>query len=68
MTDYTRTSLQQVFELIRVEAERYGVNITESEIIGLVPADALMNVAEHYLRINDFSSDQVIENRLLEDL
>ena len=68
MTDYTRTSLQQAFELIRVEAERYGVNIAESEIIGLVPADALMNVAEHYLRINDFSSDQVIENRLLEDL
>lgn len=68
MTDYTRTSLQQAFELIRMEAERFGVNIAESEIIGLVPADALMNVAEHYLQIDDFSSDQVIENRLLEDL
>lgn len=68
MTDYTRTSLHQVFELIRTEAHRFGVNIAESEIIGLVPADALMNVAEHYLQINDFSSDQVIENRLLEDL
>ncbi|MFB6291193.1 MAG: glutamate formimidoyltransferase [Candidatus Bipolaricaulia bacterium] len=68
MTDYTQTSLHQVFELIRTEADRYGVNIAESEIIGLVPGDALMNAAEHYLRINDFSSDQVIENRLLEDL
>lgn len=68
MTDYTRTSLHQVFELIRTEADRFGVNIAESEIVGLVPADALMNAAEHYLQINDFSSDQVIENRLLEDL
>ncbi|MBS3787913.1 glutamate formimidoyltransferase [Candidatus Bipolaricaulota bacterium] len=68
LTDHTRTSLHLVFELIRAEAERYGVNIAESEIIGLVPADALMNVAEHYLQISDFSSDQVIENRLLEDL
>lgn len=68
MTDYTETSLHQVFELIRTEAERFGVNIAESEIIGLVPADALMNVAEHYLQISGFSSDQVIENRLLEDL
>ncbi|MFB6215199.1 MAG: glutamate formimidoyltransferase [Candidatus Bipolaricaulia bacterium] len=68
MTDYTRTSLQQAFELIRSEAGRYGVTIAASEIVGLVPADALLDAAEHYLQIKDFSSDQVIENRLLEDL
>ena len=68
MTDFEGTSLQQAFELIRIEAERYGVNIKESEIVGLVPAEALLDVAKHYLQLNDFSSDQVIENRLLEDL
>ncbi len=68
MTDYTRTSLQQAFELIRMEAERYGVEISESEIVGLVPLDALLDVAQHYLRLEDFSSEQIIENRLLEDL
>jgi len=68
MTDYTRTSLQQVFELIKMETGRHGVNIAESEIIGLVPATALTNTAEHYLQLNDFSPDQIIENRLLEDL
>jgi len=68
MTDYTRTSLQQVFELIKMEAGRHGVNIAESEIIGLVPAAALIDTAEHYLQLNDFSPDQIIENRLLEDL
>lgn len=68
MTDYTETSLQQVFELIRVEANRHGVEIEGSEIVGLVPSDALIEVAKHYLRLEDFSADQVIENRLLEDL
>ncbi|MBS3736898.1 MAG: glutamate formimidoyltransferase [Candidatus Bipolaricaulota bacterium] len=68
MTDYTRTSLQQAFELIRSESGRFGVTIAESEIVGLVPADALLDAAEHYLQLEDFSSDQVIENRLLEDL
>ncbi|MFW6071176.1 MAG: glutamate formimidoyltransferase, partial [Candidatus Bipolaricaulota bacterium] len=68
MTDYTRTSLQQAFELIRLEAEHRGVGIKESEIVGLVPQEALIDAAEHYLMLKDFSSDQVIENRLLEDL
>lgn len=68
MTDYTRTPLQQAFELIRVEAERRSVEIKESEIVGLVPSDALLDVAKHYLKLDDFSADQIIENRLLEDL
>jgi len=68
MTDYTKTSLQQAFELIRVEADRHGVEIKGSEIVGLVPSDALIEVAKHYLKLEDFSVEQVIENRLLEDL
>ncbi len=68
MTDYTRTSLQQAFELIRTEAEHRGVAIRESEIVGLVPQEALTDVAEFYLNLKDFSTDQIIENRLLEDL
>ncbi|MBS3765102.1 glutamate formimidoyltransferase [Candidatus Bipolaricaulota bacterium] len=68
MTDYTRTSLQQAFELIRTEAEHRGVAIRESEIVGLVPQEALTDVAEFYLNLKDFSKDQIIENRLLEDL
>ncbi|MCF7891158.1 glutamate formimidoyltransferase [Candidatus Bipolaricaulota bacterium] len=68
MTDYTKTSLQQAFELIRVEADRHGVEIKGSEIVGLVPLNALIEVAKHYLKLEDFSVEQVIENRLLEDL
>jgi len=68
MTDYTQTSLYQSFEMVKIEAKRYGVNISGSEIIGLLPAKALFDSAEYYLRLNDFKEEQVMENRLLEDL
>lgn len=68
MTDYTRTALYQSFEMVKMEAERYGVQIVGSELIGLLPARALYDVAEYYLKLEDFSPEQVMENRLLEDL
>lgn len=66
MTDYTRTALYQAFEMVRYEARRYGVNIVGSEIIGLVPMNALVDTASYYLGLEDFSTDQVLENRLME--
>jgi glutamate formiminotransferase len=66
MTDFRSTPLHRVFELIRVEAARYGVLPTESEIVGLVPEDALLDVAEHYLQLNRFKRAQVLERRLAE--
>lgn len=65
MTDYTKTPLHRVFEIVRMEAERYGVPVVGSEIIGLTPVDALVDAACHSLRLNGFSKDQVIEHRLL---
>ncbi len=49
MTDYTRTALYRAFELVRIEARRYGVTIVGSEIIGLVPMEALIDTASYYL-------------------
>jgi glutamate formiminotransferase len=66
MTDFRSTPLHRVFELIRVEAARYGVLPTESEIVGLVPEDALLDAAEHYLQLNRFKRTQVLERRLSE--
>lgn len=66
MTDYTKTPLYRAFELIRVEARRYGVTVVGSEVIGLVPMDALIATAEYYLGIEQFSADQVLERRLME--
>lgn len=66
MTDFTKTPLYRAFELVRIEAQRYGVSIVGSEIIGLVPMDALIGTAEYYLGIENFSYDQVLEKRIME--
>lgn len=66
MTDFRATPLHRAFDLIRAEAARYGVLPTESEIVGLVPEDALLDVAEHYLQLNRFKRSQVLERRLAE--
>ena len=67
MTNYKKSPLHRVFECVRSEAQRYGVPVIGSEIVGLAPAEALFMAAEHYLRLEEFSSDQVLEVRLLEE-
>jgi glutamate formiminotransferase len=66
MTDYSKTALYRVFELIKIEARRYGVNVVGSEIIGLVPMEALIDSAAYYLGLEDFSMGQVLEYRIYE--
>lgn len=67
MTNYRKTPLHRVFECVKSEAERSGVPVVASEIVGLTPAEALYMAAEHYLRLEGFSSEQVLESRLLEE-
>ena len=66
MTDYSKTALYRAFELTRIEARRYGVSIVGSEIIGLVPMEALIDTASYYLGLEGFSMDQVLEARIME--
>ena len=66
MTDYSKTALYRAFELVRIEARRYGVSIVGSEIIGLVPMEALIDTAAYYLGLEDFSMQQVLEARIME--
>ncbi|WP_024821150.1 glutamate formimidoyltransferase [Aminobacterium mobile] len=61
MTNYEGTPLHRVFETVKSEAARYGVNIVGSEIIGLTPMQALLDVADFYLRLEGFSRKQVLE-------
>ena len=68
MTNYKKTPLFRVFETIKREAERYGVPVVGSEIIGMVPMDALVKTVNFYLKVDDFSDERVIENRLLEEI
>lgn len=66
MTDYSKTALYRAFELTRIEARRYGVSIVGSEIIGLVPMEALIDTASYYLGLENFSMQQVLEARIME--
>ncbi len=59
--------MHRVLEMIRSEARRYGVAVVESEVVGLVSSDALLDAAEFYLQLNSFSRSQVLEHRLLEE-
>ena len=64
LTNYEKTPMFRVFEMVKREAERYGVSILESEIVGLVPAAAPTRSAEFYLQIGNFDDDQVLEKKL----
>lgn len=66
MTDFTKTGLYRSFELIKLEAEKYGVNVVDSEIVGLVPMAALIDTAVYYLGIENFSIAQVLETQIMD--
>lgn len=66
LTNYTGTSIVRVMDLIRAEAARWGVPVIHSEVVGLVPLDALLDAAEAFLQLRGFSRDQILERRLLQ--
>src|SRR6476659_80491 len=59
LTNYEKTPIFRVFEAVKREADRYGVQVLESEIVGLVPSAALHATAEFYLQIAGFNAEQV---------
>ncbi|MBI2829245.1 MAG: glutamate formimidoyltransferase [Acidobacteria bacterium] len=66
LTNYEKTPIFRVFEAVTREAERYGVDVLESEVVGLVPAAALIGASEYFLRLGSFRPNQVLETRLRE--
>lgn len=65
LTDFSKTAIYRVFEAVKTEARRWGVNVIGSEIVGLVPMQALVDCAEYYLQLENFSAEQVLESRLI---
>jgi glutamate formiminotransferase / formiminotetrahydrofolate cyclodeaminase len=66
LTDYKVTSVMRAFEAVSKHASQFGVSVAESEIVGLVPMDALIDAATNYLKLAAFNSNQIIENRLFD--
>lgn len=61
LTDYTRTPIHRVQEMIRREAARYGVGIHHAELVGLAPQEAFIDSAQWYLQLDQFENEQVLE-------
>jgi glutamate formiminotransferase/formiminotetrahydrofolate cyclodeaminase len=64
LTDYEQTPMHRVYEMVKREAERYGVTPVGSEIVGLIPKKAIEMAADFFLQLEDFSPSQVFENKL----
>lgn len=67
LTNFRQSPIGRVVEIIRREAQRYGVGIHHSELVGLVPQEALNDAASWYLQLDDFQSEQILETRLFQD-
>ncbi len=65
--DFEKTPVYRQFEMVKIEAARFGVPVVGSEFIGMVPLNALVDVAKYYLRLEGFKNDQILELLLLED-
>lgn len=66
LVNYEKTAIYRAYEMVKMEALRYGVPVVGTEVIGLVPMQALLNCAEYYLQIENFSVEQVLEHRISE--
>jgi len=64
LTNFTQTPIHRVVETIRSEAARYGVTITHTELVGLIPQQALVDAAQWYLQLDLFEPEQILENKL----
>ena len=64
LTDYRVTPIHRALEAVRREAQRYGIGVEESEIVGLVPEDALFDAAEYYLQLHGFDRGAVLERKV----
>lgn len=68
LTNFRETPVARVVEFIRREAQRYGVGIHHSELVGLIPQEALVDAAVWYTQLDGFSKEQILESRLFSSL
>jgi len=68
LVNYTKSPVFRILNMIKSEAERWGTTVTSSEIVGLVPQKALIDSAVHYLKLENFSTDQILEEKLAQSI
>ena len=66
LTNFNKTPIYRAFELVKLESMRFGISIHESEVIGLIPMEALVETSKYYLQLNGFKSSQILEKKMME--
>ncbi len=66
LTNFKKTPIYRAYELVKLEASRYGVTVRESEVVGLLPLEALMETSRFYLQLNEFKLEQILEKKVWE--
>jgi glutamate formiminotransferase len=64
LTDYTVTPISKAFDLVEAEAGAMGIEVAEGEVIGLIPLDAVCDITARFLKLQQFSSAQILERRI----
>jgi len=64
LVNFKGTTLHMATEMVKIEAERFGVNTVEGEIVGEIPVDALIDASMYYLKLNNFNKDQILETKI----
>ncbi len=64
LVNYGETGMRQAYEAVRREADKFGVEIASTEIVGLVPENALDTTAEYFQRLENFTTDKILESRM----
>ncbi len=67
LVNFEKTRVYQALEMVKSEAKRYGVTVANTELIGLIPLQALIDSAAYYMQIEDFKYEQVLETLLIEE-
>jgi Glutamate formiminotransferase len=66
LTNFKKTPIYRAYELVKMEASRYGIEVMESEVVGLVPLEAMIESTRFYLRLNGFNTGQIFETKVWE--
>ncbi|MCP4419189.1 MAG: glutamate formimidoyltransferase [Chloroflexi bacterium] len=67
LTNFAKTPIYRVQDMVRREAAHYGLTISKAELVGMIPQQALLDSAKYYLQLDEMGDDQVLELRLQED-
>ncbi len=68
LTNFRQTPVYRVVEMVRREAQRYGVAVHHSELVGLIPQEALVDSAVWYMQMDDFETEQILEHRMTQSV